>query len=73
MFINHKNKKINLLFLEIFEKRLDVILYRSKFSPTLKNARQLIFHGIVSVNNKTIKIKSFKLKPGDLIKINLNY
>lgn len=73
MFINHKNIKINLLFLEIFEKRLDVILYRSKFSPTLKNARQLIFHGIVSVNNKTIKIKSFKLKSGDLIKINLNY
>ena len=62
-----------LVFLKIFEKRLDVILYRAKFSPNMKNARQLIFHGIVLVNHKTIKIKSFKIKSGDLININLNY
>jgi small subunit ribosomal protein S4 len=71
--ISSKNKKINLVFLKIFEKRLDVVLYRAKFSPNIKNARQLIFHGIILVNYKTVKIKSFKLKSGDLIKINLNY
>jgi len=71
--INSKSIKINHVFLKIFEKRLDVILYRAKFSPNMKNARQLIFHGIVLVNHKTIKIKSFKIKSGDLININLNY
>jgi ribosomal protein S4 len=68
--INKKYKRINPLFLKLFENRLDTILYRSKFSLSIKSARQLILHGKVFVNNKIIKIKSYQLKPGDLITIN---
>jgi small subunit ribosomal protein S4 len=71
--LNAKYKKTYFLFLNIFEKRLDVILYRSKFSPSIRNARQLILHGIILVNNIVTKIKSFKLNPGDFISINFKY
>lgn len=68
-----KTKKKTLKFLELFEKRLDVVLYRAKFSSSLRNAQQLITHKKVSVNNKIIKSKSYLLKQGDLISINLKY
>jgi ribosomal protein S4 len=71
--LNKKYKKINPLFLELFESRLDIVLYRAKFSLSVRNARQLILHGKVIVNNKPIKIKSHILKPGDLITIDSNY
>ena len=65
---NFSNKNIE--FLESFEKRLDIVLYRSKFCPSIRNAQQLIVHGNVYVNSIKIKTKSYKLKPGDLIAIN---
>lgn len=68
--INKKYKKINPLFIELFESRLDTTLYRSKFCLSIKNARQLILHGKVTVNNKIINIKSYRLRAGDLISIN---
>lgn len=65
-----KNYKNNIVMcIELFEKRLDVVLYRAKFCPSIRNAQQLIIHGKVLVNNKEIKIKSYKLQPGDLISI----
>ena len=71
--LNKKYRKINPLFLELFESRLDTVLYRAKFSPSIRNARQLIIHGMILVNHKLIKIKSYLLKPGDLITINFKY
>ena len=71
--LNKKYRKINPLFLELFESRLDIVLYRSKFSLSVRNARQLILHGKVLVNDKPIKIKSYLLKSGDLITINSKY
>lgn len=66
----NKNLNFKLLLLEIFEKRLDIILYRSKFALSLRNAKQLISHGKVFVNKVHVKTPSYKLKPGDLISIN---
>ena len=57
------------LFISSFEKRLDISLYRIKFCLTIRAAQQLIIHGKILVNNKQIKIKSYQLKPGDLISI----
>ena len=71
--LNKKYKKINTLFLELFESRLDIVLYRAKFSLSVRNARQFILHGKVLVNNKPVKIKSYVLKPGDLITIDSKY
>lgn len=67
---NKKFINFYLIFLKYFEHRLDTILYRSKFSISLRNARQLIVHGKVLVNNKLVRIPSYSVFPGDLIRIN---
>ena len=72
--ITKKNSKNwNLLFLERFETRLDNILYKSKFSLSLRNARQLILHGKVFVNRNSVRIPSYIVKQGDLISIDPKY
>jgi small subunit ribosomal protein S4 len=67
---NHKFLHFYLTFFEHFEHRLDTILYKSKFSISLRNARQLIVHGKIFVNHKIVKTPSYKTVPGDLIKVN---
>lgn len=69
----NKNRNFKLLFIELFERRLDTILYRSKFCISIRNARQIIAHGKVFLNKKPTKISSQLIKPGDLISINPNY
>lgn len=64
-----KCKKVSSLLLELFERRLDTVLYRSKFAFSVRNARQLILHGKIFVNNKCIQTKSYMLSPGDIITI----
>ena len=61
--------KSELICLEFFESRLDSVLYRSKFSFSVKNARQLISHKHVTVNGKIEKNKSHVLKAGDFVSI----
>lgn len=51
----------------LLEKRLDVVLYRSGFTQTLSQARQLIKHNKILVNQKIINLPSFLLKPGDFV------
>lgn len=55
--------------LKFFESRLDTVIYRTSFSLSIKEASQLILHGHVLVNGKTIKSKSYILKTNDLIEI----
>ena len=55
--------------LGFFESRLDTLLYRAKFSLSIKNARQLIKHGHVLVNNSIVRTPSYILKTDDLIEI----
>lgn len=70
--LNSKISGVNIVFLKIFEKRLDTILYRAKFSKSIREARQLIVHGKILVNNKKIKSQCYYAKPGDLITIKVN-
>jgi small subunit ribosomal protein S4 len=63
----------NLLFLKLFEQRLDTIMYKSKFSQSFRNARQLIVHGKVFVNKTQIRSPAFILNPGDFITIDTKY
>jgi small subunit ribosomal protein S4 len=64
---------INLNFLNLFESRLDVVLYRTKFCKSIRTARQLISHNGVLVNNNKVNNSSFTLKNGDFVKINNKY
>lgn len=66
-----KVKDIKLFITQILESRLDNVLYRSKFCSSIRSARQYIAHGHIFVNKKPIKNKSFLLKSGDLINLNV--
>ena len=56
-------------FLNILEKRLDVILYRYFFLKSVRNAQQLILHGKVLLNGKKVTVHSYLIQKGDLIEI----
>lgn len=58
--------------LQMLESRLDKILYSSKFSLSVKNARQLIKHGHILINNIIVKTPSYIVKTDDLIEVSHN-
>ena len=51
------------------ERRLDMVIYRAKFSTTVFSSRQLINHGHVRVNGKKVNIPSYLVKAEDTIDI----
>ena len=53
----------------ILERRLDTIVYRSKFVPTVFAARQCINHRHVKVNGKRVNIARFLVKEGDVVEV----
>ncbi len=53
----------------LLESRLDALVYRAKFVPTVFAARQFVNHGHVTVNGKKAKTPSMTLKPGDVIEV----
>lgn len=57
------------LFMERLECRLDVMVYRLKFAPTIFGAQQLVSHGHVLVNGKKVDRRSFLVRPGMEISI----
>lgn len=59
------NISINLLY--ILEKRLDIILYRALFFPTINTAKQWLSHNKVTVNSVFTNVPSYMVRPGDII------
>mgnify|MGYP003117818344 CR=1 FL=1 len=53
----------------LLESRLDAVVYRSKFVPTVFAARQFVNHGHVTVNGKRVNISSYQVKPGDVVEV----
>ncbi len=53
----------------LLEHRLDAVIYRAKFVPTVFAARQFINHGHVQVNGKRVNIPSFNVKEGDVVSV----
>lgn len=54
----------------ILEQRLDAVIYRAKFVPTVFAARQFVNHGHVTVNGVKVNIPSYAVKPGDVVEVN---
>ena len=46
----------------LLESRLDTVIYRAKFAPTVFSARQMINHGHIKVNKKRVNISSYVVK-----------
>lgn len=55
--------------LELLERRLDNVVYKSGFAVSLAQARQLVRHIHFLVNGKKVNIPSFLVKPGDVIEL----
>ena len=53
----------------LLEQRLDMVVYRAKFAPTIFAARQLVNHGHIAVNGKKLNIASARIKPGDVVEL----
>jgi len=57
------------VLLQLLERRLDNVVHRLGFASSRMQARQLIGHGHVRVNNRKVDVVSFLVKPGDVISI----
>ncbi|HEY0326194.1 MAG TPA: 30S ribosomal protein S4 [Allosphingosinicella sp.] len=53
----------------LMERRLDAVVYRAKFAPTIWAARQIVNHGHIRVNGKKLNIASAKVNVGDVIEL----
>jgi small subunit ribosomal protein S4 len=53
----------------LLERRLDALIYRAKFVPTVFAARQFVNHGHVKVNGQRVTIASYRVKVGDVIEV----
>ena len=57
------------ILIQLLEMRLDNILFRGGFAPTVSSARQLITHGHILVNDHKINIPSYNCQLNDKIEI----
>ena len=53
----------------LLERRLDTVIYRAKFVPTVFAARQFISHGHILVNGKRVTVASYRVKVGDVVEV----
>ena len=53
----------------LLERRLDIVIYRMLFVPTVFAARQLISHGHVMVNGRRVNIPSYRLREGAAVEV----
>ena len=59
-------------FAGLLEQRLDMVVYRMNFAPTIFAARQLVSHCHVRLNGKKVNIASQRVQVGDVIEIKDN-
>jgi small subunit ribosomal protein S4 len=53
----------------LLEKRLDNVVYRMGFASTRAEARQLVSHKAIMVNDTVVNIPSYMVKPGDVVSV----
>ena len=58
-----------LILLQLLEMRLDTICYSFGFAKTIPQARQLVNHGHITINQKVINIPSFQCRLNDVISV----
>lgn len=57
------------LIIGLLERRLDAVVYRAKFVPTVFAARQFVSHGHVLVNGRRVTVSSYRVKVGDVVEV----
>lgn len=66
---SQKKGNVSENLIELLERRLDAILYRSNIASSIFAAGQLISHGHIMVNNKKVDIRSYTLKDNDVVAV----
>lgn len=61
------------MILQLLERRLDNVIYRSRLAATRPQARQWISHGLIQVNSRKVKQPSYSVDKSDTITINLKF
>ena len=56
------------MLLQVLERRLDNVVYRLSFVDSRKQGRQLVNHGHLPVNGRSVSIPSYLVKPSDTIR-----
>lgn len=54
---------------QMLECRLDTVVYRLKFAPTIFGAHQLVSHGHITVDGKKVDRRSFDVRPGMVVAV----
>ena len=57
---------------QYLELRFDNVIYRLGLAKSRKQARQMVGHGLLTVNGKPVDIPSYQLRPGDALGIKDN-
>lgn len=57
------------ILLQFLESRLDNVLYRLGIASSRAEARQMVNHGLITVNGRKVDIASFRTKPGDEVTV----
>jgi small subunit ribosomal protein S4 len=57
------------MLIGLLERRLDAVVYRAKFVPTVFAARQIVSHGHITVNGRKVNVASFRCRVGDVIEM----
>jgi small subunit ribosomal protein S4 len=55
------------VLLQFLEMRLDNTVFRLGMAPTIPAARQLVNHGHVTVNGRSVDVASYQCRPGDVV------
>lgn len=55
--------------IQLLERRLDNVVYRSLFALTRREGRQIVGHGAIFIKNRRVDIPSYLVKVGDVIEI----
>ena len=66
---SRKHQNTPEVLLQTLECRLDTVIYRLRFAPTIFAAQQLVSHGHVLVDGKRVTIRSFQVRPGMVVSI----
>ena len=56
-------------FIQLLERRLDNVVYRLHFAVSRNQARQIVNHGHILVNGKSVNIPGYVVKAGDVIEV----
>ena len=54
---------------KMMETRFDNMVYRMGFASSIRQARQMVVHGHISVNGKKVNIPSYNIKVGDVLQL----